>query len=116
MASRDPRGDERIFGQDKEVRRINAYWRSIMKRQVFVWLLVAVCGCTQSAWARFLESDPLGLDDGPNTYEYVGGNPVSRIDPTGLWRLPDFVSVNINIGVYGVGPSLSVNIDRYGHI
>jgi RHS repeat-associated protein len=34
---------------------------------------------------RWLTRDPLGYHDGPNLYEYVGGLPADRFDPTGQY-------------------------------
>jgi RHS repeat-associated protein len=48
------------------------------------------------SFGRFVESDPIGLSAGTNTYAYVGDNPVNMIDPDGMSACPPTAAQFIN--------------------
>jgi RHS repeat-associated protein len=42
----------------------------------------------ESTTGRYVQSDPIGLDGGLNTYQFLKANPLGLVDPDGLFGLP----------------------------
>jgi len=66
------------------------------------------------ATGRYIEPDPIGLNGGINLYAYALGNPVSLIDPLGLWTGQLGLALNFQFGPVVVQFSAGLAIDGTG--
>lgn len=57
----------------------------LKRKNCMVPLLVAILTAyAESASARYIQADPIGLEGGMNPYSYADGNPLTNVDPNGL--------------------------------
>lgn len=60
------------------------------------------------ALGQYLQSDPIGLTGGLNTYSYVAGNPLSNVDPEG-----EALKIAIGAGI-GAGTDFGIQVWQNG--
>ena len=60
---------------------------------------------------RYVTSDPLGLADGTNSYNYVHGNPLSKVDPNGQFAFLVVNPYTIGLAINTIGILATIAID-----
>ncbi len=71
------------------------------------------------ALGRFLQTDPLGAVDGFNLYAYVGNNPVTWLDPFGLWHagvIADSYNAQVSIAMAGLNDLTANSTNPITHL
>jgi RHS repeat-associated protein len=68
------------------------------------------------ALTRYVQSDPIGLAGGTNTYQYAGGNPFKNIDPKGLTQVTLTFGGGVVLGPLGGTAESGFAFDSKGNV